>query len=132
MSTLHFKATTTSTPQQYVAGLTDFGPGRSKIFPNSADGDPRWSTNEEWLAEWPAIVKTLAALVVVGDEHGRIGIGCWSEIGDAILWRVPVFTLAEHSGELRVADVGRLDVAAEPTPWVAATVRARPISGRRR
>ena len=39
MATLHFKATTTSTPEQYIAGLTDFGPGRSKIFPNSADGD---------------------------------------------------------------------------------------------
>jgi hypothetical protein len=25
------------TPEQYVAGLTDFGPGRSKIFSKSAD-----------------------------------------------------------------------------------------------
>ena len=39
MSTLHFHQTTTSTPEQFIAGLTDFGPGRSKIFPNSADGD---------------------------------------------------------------------------------------------
>ena len=39
MSTLRFQATTTSTPEQFIAGLTDFGPGRSKIFPNSADGD---------------------------------------------------------------------------------------------
>jgi hypothetical protein len=38
MSTIHFKDTTNSTPEQFVAGLTDFGPGRSKIFPNSADG----------------------------------------------------------------------------------------------
>jgi hypothetical protein len=37
MSTIHFHATTTSTPEQYVAGLTDFGPGRSEVFPNSAD-----------------------------------------------------------------------------------------------
>jgi hypothetical protein len=37
MSTIHLKATTTATPEQYIAGLTDFGPGRSKIFPNSAD-----------------------------------------------------------------------------------------------
>jgi hypothetical protein len=29
--------TTTATPEQYVAGLTDFGPGRSKLFGNSAD-----------------------------------------------------------------------------------------------
>src|SRR5689334_22768621 len=37
MSTIHFHQTTTLTPEQYVAGLTDFGPGRSKIFANSAD-----------------------------------------------------------------------------------------------
>jgi hypothetical protein len=37
MSTLHFHQTTTLTPEQYVAGLTDFGPGRSKLFGNSAD-----------------------------------------------------------------------------------------------
>ena len=39
MSTIHFKQTTTLTPEQYVAGLTDFGPGRSKLFGNSADED---------------------------------------------------------------------------------------------
>ena len=38
MSTIHFHQTTSSTPEQFVAGLTDFGPGRSKLFPNSADG----------------------------------------------------------------------------------------------
>jgi hypothetical protein len=33
----HFHATTTATPEQYVAGLTDFGPGRAELFGNSAD-----------------------------------------------------------------------------------------------
>jgi hypothetical protein len=37
MSTIHLHRTTTLTPEQYVAGLTDFGPGRSKLFSNSAD-----------------------------------------------------------------------------------------------
>jgi hypothetical protein len=37
MSTIHFHQTTKATPEQYVAGLTDFGPGRSKLFGNSAD-----------------------------------------------------------------------------------------------
>jgi len=37
MATLHFHQTTTLTPEQYIAGLTDFGPGRSKLFGNSAD-----------------------------------------------------------------------------------------------
>ena len=38
MTSIHLRQTTTATPGQFVAGLTDFGPGRSKIFPNSADG----------------------------------------------------------------------------------------------
>lgn len=37
MSTIHFHQTTTSTPEQFIAGLTDFGPGRAKVFSNSAD-----------------------------------------------------------------------------------------------
>jgi hypothetical protein len=37
MATIHFRETTTATPEQFIAGLTDFGPGRSKLFKNSAD-----------------------------------------------------------------------------------------------
>ena len=37
MSTIHFHQSTTSTPVQFIAGLTDFGPGRSKVFAKSAD-----------------------------------------------------------------------------------------------
>jgi hypothetical protein len=38
MPTIHFNKTTTATPEQFVAGLTDFGPGRQELFGNSADG----------------------------------------------------------------------------------------------
>ena len=37
MSTIHFHQNMTSTPEQFIAGLTDFGPGRSQLFGNSAD-----------------------------------------------------------------------------------------------
>ena len=37
MPTIHLHQTTNLTPEQYIAGLTDFGPGRAKLFPNSAD-----------------------------------------------------------------------------------------------
>jgi hypothetical protein len=37
MATIHLHQNTTATPEQYVAGLTDFGPGRSQLFGNSAD-----------------------------------------------------------------------------------------------
>ena len=38
MTTIHLHQATTATPEQFLAGITDFGPGRSKIFPGSADG----------------------------------------------------------------------------------------------
>ena len=37
MSKIHFHKNTTLTPEQYIAGLTDFSPGRSNVFSNSAD-----------------------------------------------------------------------------------------------
>ena len=37
MATIHLEQTTTATPEQFIAGLTDFGPGRSKLFGNSTD-----------------------------------------------------------------------------------------------
>jgi hypothetical protein len=37
MATIHLHETTTATPEQFIAGLTDFGPGRSEIFGRSAD-----------------------------------------------------------------------------------------------
>ena len=37
MSTIHLNQTTTATPEEFVTALTDFGPGRSELFGNSAD-----------------------------------------------------------------------------------------------
>ena len=37
MSTIHIHQTMSLTPEQYIAGLTDFGPGRSQVFSKSAD-----------------------------------------------------------------------------------------------
>jgi hypothetical protein len=37
MATIHLDQKTKLTSEQYVAGLTDFGPGRSKVFSKSAD-----------------------------------------------------------------------------------------------
>ncbi|MFM0552234.1 hypothetical protein P0D69_14855 [Paraburkholderia sediminicola] len=36
MSTIRFHYKTLVKPEQFLAGLTDFGPGRSKLFGNSA------------------------------------------------------------------------------------------------
>ena len=37
MRTYHLHETTTATPAQVLAGITDFGPGRQEIFGNSGD-----------------------------------------------------------------------------------------------
>ena len=37
MSTIHLHQITTATPEQFLTGLTDFGPGRSTLFGRSAD-----------------------------------------------------------------------------------------------
>jgi hypothetical protein len=39
MPTIHLRENTTATPEQFIDGLTDFGPGRQKLFPNSADDE---------------------------------------------------------------------------------------------
>ena len=39
MATIKLHATTTVSPAQFVAALTDFGPGRSEIFGRSSDED---------------------------------------------------------------------------------------------
>ena len=39
MTTIHFTEVTTLTPAQFVAGLTDFGPGRADVFANSHDDE---------------------------------------------------------------------------------------------
>lgn len=37
MTIIHFTEKTTATPEQFVASLTDFGPGRQQLFGNSSD-----------------------------------------------------------------------------------------------
>lgn len=51
MSTIHLHLTTTLTPEQYIGGLTDFGPGRSKLFANSADDYIEVHSRGRWQAD---------------------------------------------------------------------------------
>lgn len=37
MAVFHFTETTSATPEQFLASLTDFGAGREKLFGNSSD-----------------------------------------------------------------------------------------------
>lgn len=38
MATIHFTTSTAASPEQLVAAITDFGPGRSELFGNTDDG----------------------------------------------------------------------------------------------
>jgi len=51
MSTIKMHATTKATAEQYIDALTDFGPGRSKIFGNSADSDLKVHDKENGHAD---------------------------------------------------------------------------------
>ena len=71
MSTIHFHRTTTLTPEQYIAGLTDFGPGRSKLFGNSAD---------DYLKGLGAFMRAVRELF--GPEQARVAAEDWvDELG---------------------------------------------------
>ena len=37
MTTIHMHANTRLTPEQFISGLTDFGPGRCELFSDSDD-----------------------------------------------------------------------------------------------
>src|SRR5439155_25062681 len=66
MSTIHLHQTTTSTPEQYVAGLTDLGPCRSNLFGNSAD---------ECLRGLGAFMRAVTELF--GPEQARVAAEDW-------------------------------------------------------
>jgi hypothetical protein len=44
MATIHLHQTTTSTPEQFIAALTDFGPGRSDLFRTASTATSRCTT----------------------------------------------------------------------------------------
>jgi hypothetical protein len=59
MAAIHLEQTTTATPEQFVVGLTDFGPGRSKLFWEAARARPTPSRGSPtgrptWTSSWYA------------------------------------------------------------------------------
>jgi hypothetical protein len=54
MSTIHLHQTTTATPEQFLAALTDFGPGREKLFGKSAD---TYLEVHDWGPDWADVTE---------------------------------------------------------------------------
>jgi hypothetical protein len=78
MSTIRVHTTTSSTPEQFVAGLTDFGPGRAKLFSNSADDQLTEGSHGVWERlhyDWSDpnhVVLTTTASNVWGGRSGHV------------------------------------------------------------
>lgn len=66
-----------------------------QLLPDADVLDPEtmWTSDEEWLAEWPKIVRSLDLLVVFCDDAQTVGTGVLREIADAIAWDVAVLAL---------------------------------------
>jgi hypothetical protein len=93
-------------PRIYVAHpITSYGTARgaacldalAELLPGSELVDPAalFTTSAAWLDAWPAMVQTLAGLVVFGAADGTIGSGCLLEIADAMAAELPVAAFEE-------------------------------------
>jgi hypothetical protein len=103
MTTIHLRAHANVTPQQFVDALTDFGPGRSKIFGNSADADLQVHSLSQGHAD------------VTEGSHGiweRLSYD-WSNPNHVVLTTTDSNTWGGHSGhtyDLVPTDDGGTDV----------------------
>ena len=85
----------TDLDRRQLARVAEHFPGAKRVDPAEL-----WSNNEEWLAAWPELVRTLDLLAVWADEAGFVGAGCLREMTDAVVARVPVVAL-DPKGQLR-------------------------------
>lgn len=69
----------------------------AEVINPSAQG---WVTDNDWLADWGALLPTLDLLVIFAAPDGTIGAGCLREVADALARCVPVLTL-DDEGKLR-------------------------------
>ena len=116
MATIHLHRTTPLTPEQYIAGLTDFGPGRSKLFGNSAD--------EYEDAFWPreAVVEqeTDCFRCAVADGATETSFSAlWANML-VRQWGEGTPGLSAFGKALpRLRSLWHREVAAKPLPWYA-------------
>ena len=107
MSTIHMNQITTSTPEQYLAGLTDFGPGRSQLFPNSADDQltvHHLNTDENWADVTEGGGGTWERLYYDWSDPMRVVL----ETTDSNVWGGAsgyTYTLTRHPNETTDIDV---------------------------
>jgi len=91
--------------------MTSYGTGHEarmlahlgRHFPEAEVVNPSaqgWVSDDDWLADWGALLPILDLLVVFAGPDGTIGAGCLREIADALARCIPVLTL-DNDGQLR-------------------------------
>jgi hypothetical protein len=72
----------------------------AELLPGSDLVDPAtiWTTSAQWLDAWPAMVQTLAGLVVFAAVDGSVGAGVLREVADALAFGVPSAVFEERPG----------------------------------
>jgi len=80
-------------------------------------------SDADWRQRWPAVQRSLAAVVFFDDGAGFIGLGTLSEITDAARRRLPVYYLTPSGVLLPCDDSGAVELAVRPwNPTRAALV----------
>jgi hypothetical protein len=88
-------------PLVYVVGrlLDEHSPHRAELldvvhqsFPDAEilDGVAQWSSNDDWLASWGAILPTLHRVILIPGARGEVGLGGLQEVADAWTRGIPV------------------------------------------
>jgi hypothetical protein len=72
-----------------LAHLTAYFPEAEIVNPSAQS----WQTDDDWLADWGALLPSLDLLVVFAAPDGTIGAGCLREVADALARCVPVLVL---------------------------------------
>ncbi|MGP0108126.1 MAG: hypothetical protein ACLPR9_04555 [Acidimicrobiales bacterium] len=102
--------------------LADLLPGADLVDPAAL-----FTTSAQWLDAWPAIVQTLAGLVVFGAADGTIGSGCLLEVADAMAAELPVAAFEEGPSLVELVGVEFLRPALRTARCVGVLVPGEPI-----
>jgi len=55
-----------------------------------------FTSNSQWLDEWPHTLQNISAVIFFDDETGWIGKGVLKEINDAVQLKIPVYYIDDQ------------------------------------
>ncbi len=108
--------------QTYSETSYDDGLERARLpFPAAVVLSPRelFTSNRDWLDQWPLILPTLDALVFITDSEGWVGKGVHKEVLDAASLAITVELLTSDGRFQPLADIEFADVDLRGWPQYA-------------